>query len=51
MSFDRLGIVAYETPFAPCGGVAAVMKYLPEAMAEQLGQRVSVFTPDRKSVV
>ena len=45
MSFDRLGIVAYETPFAPCGGVAAVMKYLPEAMAEQLGQRVSVFTP------
>mgnify|MGYP000877089829 CR=1 FL=1 len=45
MAWDRLAVVAYESPFAPCGGVAAVMKHLPGALAAEAGGRVAVFTP------
>ncbi|MCA9450121.1 MAG: glycogen/starch synthase, partial [Candidatus Omnitrophica bacterium] len=38
--------VTYETPFAPCGGIAAVLKYLPSAFARlSAGNRVCVLTP------
>jgi glycogen synthase len=38
--------VTYETPFAPCGGIAAVLKYLPSAVAELSSQnRACVLTP------
>ncbi len=43
---DRaIAFVTYETQAAPCGGIAAVMARLPEAMAEVSGGRVWVITP------
>ena len=40
-----LGFVAFETPFAPCGGVAAVMDRLPRAVAAESGLPTAVVTP------
>lgn len=38
-------LVSYETPFAPCGGIAAVMGRLPAALARAAGVPVCVITP------
>ena len=40
-----LGFAAFETPFAPCGGIAAVMDRLPRAMARVSGLPTAVVTP------
>ena len=40
-----LAFVSYETPFAPCGGIAAVMDRLPRALARLWPGPVAVITP------
>lgn len=42
---DRLALVTYETPSAPCGGIAAVMKHLPPALQRAAGLPVVVIAP------
>ncbi|MBI1922704.1 glycogen/starch synthase [Candidatus Poribacteria bacterium] len=42
---NHLAFVTYETPFAPCGGIAAVMGRLPEYIQTALGQHTIVITP------
>lgn len=42
---DRVAFVTYETPFAPCGGVAAVMNYLPRQLQRAAGKPTIVLTP------
>jgi len=37
--------ITYETPFAPCGGIAPVMRNLPPALGKVAGQRVAVLSP------
>lgn len=41
----RIAFVTYETPFAPCGGIAAVMAHLPIAFQEESKMPVTVITP------
>ena len=41
----RLAFVTYETPFAPCGGIAAVMGRLPGHAEKASGLPVMVITP------
>lgn len=41
----RIAFVTYETPYAPCGGIAAVMDRLPIAYQEETKLPVSVITP------
>jgi glycogen synthase len=40
-----MALIAYESPFAPCGGIAAVLGRLPGAMAEAAGVETVVMTP------
>lgn len=42
---DRLALVTYETPSAPCGGIAAVMKHLPPALQRKSGLPTVVIAP------
>lgn len=44
-----IAFVVYETPFAPAGGVAAVMRFLPEYVKKAAGVETIVFTPMHKS--
>lgn len=41
----RIAFLAYETPFAPCGGIASVMKLLPGQIRRVSGDEVCVITP------
>lgn len=41
----RIAFVSYETPYAPCGGIAAVMARLPIHVARASGLPVAVITP------
>jgi len=41
----RLAFVTYETPYAPCGGIAAVMGRLPRQIEKASGLSVVVITP------
>ncbi len=41
----RIAFVTYETPYAPCGGIAAVMARLPSHVAKASGLPVAVITP------
>lgn len=40
-----IAFVTYETPFAPCGGIAAVMRHLPGQVAKATGEFTCVITP------
>lgn len=40
-----IALVSYETPFAPCGGIAAVMTRLPGPLEKAAGARVIVISP------
>ncbi len=40
-----LAFVTYETTHAPCGGIAAVMQHLPDAMRRQSGLPTCLITP------
>ena len=42
---EHIAFVTYETQFAPCGGIAAVIKHLPRAISKAAGQSVFVITP------
>lgn len=42
---QRIAFVTYETPYAPCGGVAAVMKYLPAAVQRSAHLPTVVISP------
>lgn len=42
---NRIAFVTYETPFAPCGGVTAVMNYLPEKLKSVSGLSTDIITP------
>jgi glycogen synthase len=42
---SKIAFVAYETPYAPCGGISAVMDYLPAAMAAESGLETIVISP------
>ncbi|QGJ71847.1 Hypothetical protein PBC10988_35590 [Planctomycetales bacterium 10988] len=41
----RIAFLSYETAFAPCGGVAAVMSHLPEAIQQRVGKPTILVTP------
>lgn len=41
----RIAFVTYETPYAPCGGIAAVMDRLPVAYQEESKLPVTVISP------
>jgi glycogen synthase len=45
MSTVKLAFVTYETPYAPCGGIAAVMKRLPGCVRAASGLPTVVLTP------
>lgn len=42
---DAVALVTYETQFSPCGGIAAVMKFLPRSLQETSGMRTIVISP------
>ena len=42
---DKIAFVTYETPFAPCGGLSAVMGHLPGYMHKAVGLDTVVITP------
>lgn len=44
-----IGFVTYETPGFPCGGVTAVMRYLPAAVQEVADASVLLITPFHNS--
>jgi glycogen synthase len=44
-SNTRVAFVTYETPYAPCGGVAAVMGRLPDHFQKASGVPTGVITP------
>jgi glycogen synthase len=46
----RIVFVAYETSYAPCGGVAAVMKYLPIHLKQASGYSTVLITPYHKKI-
>ena len=41
----KLAFVTYETPFAPAGGIAAVMARLPNYVSKASGLETIVITP------
>lgn len=41
----QIALVAYESRFARCGGVTAVLNYLPGSLAKATGAPTCVFTP------
>ena len=42
---NQVAFITYETPFAPCGGVAAVMGRLPEYLQKATGIPTVIITP------
>jgi glycogen synthase len=46
----RIAIVTYETPYAPCGGVAAVLKRLPGHIAQAVDAETMVLTPYHRNI-
>jgi glycogen synthase len=42
---NRIAFISYETPYAPCGGVAAVLGRLPAHLHRATGLPVAVITP------
>jgi glycogen synthase len=42
---EKIAFVTYETPFAPCGGIAAVMGRLPKSLHQASGTETVVITP------
>lgn len=42
---EGVAFVTYETSYAPCGGIAAVTKFLPAALKERSGLPTVVLTP------
>lgn len=42
---ERLAFISYETPYAPCGGIAAVMGRLPGYVRAAAGVETIVITP------
>jgi glycogen synthase len=46
----KIAFISYETPFAPCGGVAAVMKYLPAEINKLSRDPVYVITPYHRKI-
>ena len=42
---NRIAFITYETPFAPCGGVTAVMNYLPEMVERVTNCPTTIITP------
>jgi len=47
---NRIAFVAYETPYAPCGGIAAVMRYLPGYLKQASGYPTILITPYHKNI-
>lgn len=47
---NRIGLITYETPFAPCGGIAAVMSRLPGALDRAARCPVVVITPYHRHI-
>ena len=47
----QIAFIAYETPYAPCGGVAAVMAHLPVKIAGASGLPTIVITPFHSNIV
>lgn len=45
-----IAFVAYESPYAPCGGIAAVMGRLPAQLQSQSGRETIVITPYHQHV-
>lgn len=41
----KIAFVTYETPYAPCGGIAAVMRYLPDEVRKASDLSTMVLTP------
>lgn len=41
----RVAFISYETPYAPSGGIAAVMKHLPGHLRQASGLATSIITP------
>ena len=46
----QIAFIAYETPYAPCGGVAAVMAHLPANLATTSGLPTIVITPFHSNI-
>ncbi len=46
----RTTFITYETPFAPCGGIAAVMDHLPIAYQEVSRSPITVISPFHKNI-
>jgi glycogen synthase len=42
---ENVAIITYETPFAPCGGIASVIARLPGSFRSALGRPPAVITP------
>ena len=42
---DKIAFISYETPYAPCGGIAAVMRHLPRHVRAASGLETVVITP------
>jgi len=47
----QIAFIAYETPYAPCGGVAAVMTHLPAKLATSSGLPTIAITPFHFNIV
>jgi glycogen synthase len=47
---ERIAIVTYETPYAPCGGVAAVLNKLPGHLSTASGAETTVITPYHRNI-
>jgi glycogen synthase len=47
---DRIAIVSYESPYAPGGGIAAVMKHLPAHLSLASKSEVVVITPFHRKI-
>jgi glycogen synthase len=45
MMVERLAFISYETPYAPCGGIAAVMGRMPGYVQAAAGVETIVITP------
>ena len=46
----KIAFIAYETPFAPGGGIAAVLNHLPVALQKASGLPTYVITPFHKNI-
>lgn len=42
---SKIAFVTYETPFAPCGGIAAMIRHLPDQLQKSSGVDTTVITP------